>query len=798
MKFKTLTTSFLLLLGLLTTVKAQDIQAQALQIFEANCNQCHSPEAKKPKKPFLHTKEELEKLQFDDLYTGNGNLEKSEIYYRITDEGDPMPPKEAGDMLSEEDQKIIASWIQGPTKLATSSTQPSTPTTPDSKLDTTATQYLPQFEPISPQETLKAIHGDLINIPETTRPFIRYLTLTNLYNIKTDEGNQYESPQELDTYRAGIGKLMNSLSLESKIKAPVPVDSKNTVFRIDLRDYGWHKDPQFGTKWERVSQHYPYQIGGHNTRLENKIKQETQSERPVLRADWFTFATAQAPLYNELLELPTDQANMVEALENSLGINRVQNIQNSNIMRAGFKHSGVSGGALGANRLIERHEVGNYQAPYWISYDFTAANTNRQDSFFQAPFGPPEANLPVPEEAIFDHDGGEIIFGLPNGLQGYVLATAKGETLNRAPIEVVQDTNRRDGVILNGISCIACHSQGMKTPPGTTLQTIKDEVGPQLADITDHRRLFEKLYLDVTPEELREALRKDSERFQTAVEKSYGNFTPKTGEPVSALYYRFLDPIKYHQFPTEFAENDHSILRELERSDSFPILALLKQIENKDTGAIYRQDFVREYPTIAKELGLTPETFILCAHEEFFPGGKTSVAGSIIQGNQITTSRPLPWGGTIKITYSPKIRVGELYHLEITADQPCHVRIIQRGADGSSTILLPNQFQKNTFIPANHTLLLPDPKNASQPYKIEAAGKTGPEAFDIFVSQNGFKDDPQIKIASNTIGFVPVKNKEIYNSRGAPKIEATNSKRDQFLGIASKVEEIRLPYQLLP
>ena len=45
-------------------------------------------------------------------------------------------------------------------------------------------------------------------------------------------------------------------------------------------------------------------------------------------------------------------------------------------------------------------------------------------NLFRLPLGPQFADNPFPQQA-FKHDGGEIIFNLPNGLQGYLLVNGK-------------------------------------------------------------------------------------------------------------------------------------------------------------------------------------------------------------------------------------------------------------------------------------------------------------------------------------------------------------------------------------
>src|SRR5205823_1478979 len=115
--------------------------------------------------------------------------------------------------------------------------------------------------------------------------------------------------------------------------------------------------------------------------------------------------------------------------------------------RAGAAHSGVSA----HNRLIERHSS---KAGYlWTSYDFRA-DTGKKN-LFEFPLGPGAA-LAVGGEG-FEHDGGETIFSLANGFQGYYLNKANGEPLDQGPPDIVLDPERVDKLVTNGISCMGCH-----------------------------------------------------------------------------------------------------------------------------------------------------------------------------------------------------------------------------------------------------------------------------------------------------------------------------------------------------
>jgi hypothetical protein len=148
-------------------------------------------------------------------------------------------------------------------------------------------------------------------------------------------------------------------------------------------------------------------------------------------------------LYHDLLQLPSSD----RALERLLQVDVPGDLQDDNVVRAGFNDSGVSRN----NRLVERHDAA-YGA-FWRSYDF-AANTGRQN-LFEHPLGPNAG------ATSFQASGGEMIFHLPNGLQAYLLVDAKGRRIDKAPSEIVADPRRPDQRVENGISCMSCHARGL-------------------------------------------------------------------------------------------------------------------------------------------------------------------------------------------------------------------------------------------------------------------------------------------------------------------------------------------------
>jgi mono/diheme cytochrome c family protein len=328
---------------------------------------------------------------------------------------------------------------------------------------------------LSESAILAQIRADVAAAPDRTRPYLRYFSLANLYNARVSEA-------EVESYRSALSKLINSLSMHPEITTPAAIDSARIVFRIDLRDYNWTL-----ATWNVLVAAYPY---GIRTSDGDSIAHITGSPIPYLRADWFVAEASVAPLYYDVLDLP----RTVQDLEKQLGVDAARDLaEEKNVARAGIRSSGVSQN----NRILERH-VSQHGA-YWRSFDFRS-NLDDQNIFR--------------DPLRFNAAGGEIIFNLPNGLQAYFLADARGNRLNNAPINIVADRNNPDDpVIHNGRSCMSCHFTGM--------QSFKDDVRTVVSGLSSGQVDRQRVLALYPPQAtLNRLIDKDRRRFEEAVEKT--------------------------------------------------------------------------------------------------------------------------------------------------------------------------------------------------------------------------------------------------------------------------------------
>jgi serine/threonine-protein kinase len=179
------------------------------------------------------------------------------------------------------------------------------------------------------------------------------------------------------------------------------------------------------------------------------------------------------------------------------------------LIRGAVRQSKVSH----SNRVLDRHR--GLHGWYWISYDF---RTSRGKGDVSAnPLGPTFTDHPF-EELAFQHDGGEIVFTLPNGLNGYLLVDSQKRRISRGPTDIVEDANATSGTsaVVTGISCMACHKHGVVR--------FEDVVGGAFRGNGAVLRKVEDLFLPVA--QMNAQLSEDEERFLTALLKAERPFLP--------------------------------------------------------------------------------------------------------------------------------------------------------------------------------------------------------------------------------------------------------------------------------
>lgn len=400
------------------------------KILESRCGNCHGHKL---------VVDGLTVFRHDSLldremgYVIPGNLDESLLWQRIAVDQD-MPPEDQPP-LSEEELSVIENWIlSGAPEFG----------------------QKPTRSHVSISRIWQAVYDDLETLDPKQAAVTRYISFNSLHNNSFVErqgrfGANVED-QDIALAKAAIAKLLNSLSWQSRLVAPKTIGPDGLLLRFNLEDFGWSNE----LHWSRIKQDYPYGMSfqlhpdAQLRRNWDHIVSWTGTDLPVVRADWMANALPRSPLYESLLRLPKN----LDDLERLLNVDAEMNIQHSNVVRAGFSESGVSQ----HNRIVERHDA--RWGSYWKSYDF--GSSEGRANIFKFPLGPQFGGNPYSQFA-FEHAGGEMIFTLPNGLQGYYLTDELGEPLAVGPINVVRDLKETSGSpeIENALSCMACHKRGI-------------------------------------------------------------------------------------------------------------------------------------------------------------------------------------------------------------------------------------------------------------------------------------------------------------------------------------------------
>ena len=422
---------------------------------------------------------------------------------------------------------------------------------------------------ITTDAMLDTIQEHLETLSAFDRLSARYFTLTHLYNAG-------ESPEALNAYKIALSKLVNSLSWGFEVINPEPIDLQETIFYIDLRHYEWDVRNE---AWTQIEREYPYRIefdpetqAGLHEKLTN-LRAEMDCEVPFVHVDWFLATASLPPLYHDILDLPeTDRE-----LEQQLEINVARNIDSApgvRVWRAGFNDSGVSNN----NRVVERH-TSRYGA-YWKSYDF--AGSVGSQHIFTHPL-------------TFRHDGGEVVFNLPNGLQGYYISDASGNRIDEAPTNIVSNPAASNPAVRNGLSCIGCHTEGMKT--------FEDEVRAVILKFPDGPVKDQGLRLYVEQSVMNDLVAEDTERYRVALEKTGGIFGGI--EPVHRFHEEFHHPVDAAHAAAAVGLETEAFLQEVEDKPSLQRLGLAGLLEGGD---VSRDAWTSNFAQMISALNSTDDT----------------------------------------------------------------------------------------------------------------------------------------------------------------------------------------------
>jgi serine/threonine-protein kinase len=483
-----------------------DLAARAKEVFRAHCAECHGGAKARAGVNVLNRDGLIKKEKVVP-----GKPDDSVLYQLITATDESAMPPTGRPRLTAEQVEVIRKWIAaGAPAFPADAPTPAEPAQEKDKSlkDVVGVDYV-----------LKKILAHIRTIPAGDRPFVRFFSINHVLTAGA-------TPDKLADHRAALAKAINHLSREPGLVRPKSIDTPaDTVFAIDIRELGWHRKPfkiTAGDKelpsdltiFDLALLEYPYAILYEDSetffRLTDEFLTPANQVRPIpyLRADWFCSVVTQPPLYEDFLQLPFTLAE----LEKDLGVDAEADLAAGTAPRAGMTVSGVSRN----NRVVERHA--GRTGMYWKSFDFRTSKG--LENILKDPI-------------TFKPAGGEMIFRLPNGLQGYYVADGRGRRLEAAPTEIVTDKFAADKTVRTGLGCIRCHEQGIKE--------FVDSVRPAVEALPGSPGFDRRSVLDLYPprEKFDALVKADRAAFQKAMTTLLGQTSAR--EPLVPVTTGYLD-----------------------------------------------------------------------------------------------------------------------------------------------------------------------------------------------------------------------------------------------------------------
>jgi hypothetical protein len=320
---------------------------------------------------------------------------------------------------------------------------------------------------------LAQIRDDVNGLGAADRPGVRYVSLNHLLDDP-------DAAKDLDAYRAALAQALNLLSQKRQLVGLRPIDPAGTVFRVRLDALGWDDtpfqavpggdlDPARVNRFDLLLLEYPYAAPPPDSpafrALVASYFKVAGLARPVpyVRGDWLAAVATEAPLYDELLQLPRS----VRALEEKLGVKEPTGDRPRG--RAGLTESQY----LRGNRILERGEID--RAAYWRTFDLGGAAG--LDALVKVAAHDPPA-----------HAGGEVLFSLPNGLPAFFVADGQDRRVTGIPESLLKDKESKGG-LRNGRSCLRCHLTGLQPFADVVRKNLAED--RPLAELyaADNRRL---------------------------------------------------------------------------------------------------------------------------------------------------------------------------------------------------------------------------------------------------------------------------------------------------------------------
>jgi hypothetical protein len=375
-----------------------------------------------------------------------------------------------------------------------------------------------------------------------------------------------EAVPERESFLQAMTFTVNSLSRESEVVAPRRVS--NDVYAVNLLDYGWKaevyekladRDPYYHVRLEKVVEVRTREEVGYRTpsgtwvasgtrpvtKKEKKTVNAaapwlptaeiaalialTQSQTPLLRADWFLVQVniqvgRGGSGYYDFLQLK----NRAD-LEKLVALDRKAAQRVRREVAAIIAESGV---ALN-NRQVFRFQ--SITGGYWETRD-TNNNLDQRNALRVL-------------NGDFVHDAEEIYATLPNGLFVMVASNAAGALQDSVPDTIAADrqSTSNDLRIHPMLSCVRCHQEGLRPLDDWARKFYQGDIKLQAVEYEKLRRL-RQLYLG----DLDRWLRRDREDYGEALVRTNGLSTAENARVLARAWQNYQDtPVSGEQLAAE-------------------------------------------------------------------------------------------------------------------------------------------------------------------------------------------------------------------------------------------------------
>lgn len=515
-------------------------RANAENVLRANCGQCHgpalTPEAAEAGMNFI---DDIDRLVAESSNDGSSRLlfplnsDQSLVVTRMRD-GSMPPPGSDGPRPSVQDINAVANFIDNPNEW------PAVPP-PQSCVG----------QEITYDQIYQLVQGDLFAQDADDRPFTRYLSLTNRYNagVCTDA---------LDLDRWAMNKLVNMLSVSASIDTPIAVNTDQTLYRIDIRDYDWDREIEvdgeiFDDLWEAFLALDPYAVPFVGDEAD-VVRLESETDLSILNVDMLMDTAVIGNLYYAAIGVDVNQ-DLDDFILNELGVNEADNLGQEELIRAGTTRSILSR----QDALVQRQDIEVRAGALWERFDFDAEEDS--ESIFEDVFD-------------FQEGGSQAIFTLANGLLGYVIADA--DRVIQEESNLVFDTLQNDFVVRTAVSCSGCHAQGFLPVVDQVREVVE---GNRLVVGADVLELVREVY--PSAQEFAQVVDADSAGYQRALTRA--GVPTNVSDPVSDTFLRFDSDVNLQAAAGDLGLTPEALQLDLNLLD--PALGVLRQL------TIDRDDF---------------------------------------------------------------------------------------------------------------------------------------------------------------------------------------------------------------